>query len=64
MTNSRGMSDSALALAFDTVANVQHAASDIALAVSDTYHLKPLKFWGLVGAAIVAIAATVAIARR
>lgn len=64
MTNSRGVSDSALALTFDAVANVQHAASDIALAVSDTYHLKPIKFWGLVGAAALTIAATVAIARR
>lgn len=64
MTNSRGLSDSALALTFDTVANAQHAASDIALAISDTYHLKPLKFWGLVGASAVAIAAIVAISRR
>ncbi len=64
MTNSRGVSDSALALSFDTVANVQHSASKVALAISDTYHLKPLRFWGFVGAAAVAIAAVVAIARR
>ncbi|MGV8896389.1 MAG: hypothetical protein ACOH1U_08015 [Rhodoglobus sp.] len=64
MTNSRSVADTALALTFDTAANLQHVASDLALTVSDTYRLKPLKFWGLVGAAVIAIAATVAVARR
>ena len=64
MTNSQGVADKAIALSFDTVATVQHVVGDIALTISDTYRLKPLRFWGLIGAAAIAVAATVAIARR
>lgn len=64
MTNSQGTADKALALTFDTVTNAQHLAGDVALAVSDTYRLKPLKFWGLVGVAALTLAAAIAIARR
>ena len=64
MTNSQGAADKAIALGFDTVTTVQHMVGDIALTISDTYRLKPLKFWGLMGAAVIAAAATVAIARR
>ena len=64
MTNSQRVADKAIALSFDTVTTVQHVVGDIALTISDTYRLKPLKFWGLMGAAVIAVAATVAVARR
>ena len=64
MTNSQAVADKAIALSFDTVTTIQHGVSDIALTISDTYRLKPLKFWGLMGAAVIAVAATVAVARR
>ena len=64
MTNSQGVADKAIALGFDTVTTVQHVAGDMALTISDTYRLKPLKFWGLVGAVVIAVVTTVAIARR
>ena len=64
MTNSQGTADKAIALGFDIITTVQHVTGDIALTISDTYRLKPLKFWGLMGTAIIAAAAAVAIARR
>ena len=64
MTNSQGTADKAIALGFDIITTVQHVTGDIALTISDTYRLKPLKFWGLVSVAVIAVATTVAIARR
>ncbi|MBG6056134.1 hypothetical protein IWX81_002566 [Salinibacterium sp. CAN_S4] len=64
MTTSQGVADKAIALGFDTVTTVQHVAGDIALAISDTYRLKPLKFWVVAGAVAIAVLTTVAVARR
>ena len=64
MTTSQRVADTAIALTFDTVTAAQHGASDVALTISDAYRLTPLKFWGLLGAAVIGVAAMVAIARR
>jgi hypothetical protein len=64
MTTSQGVADRAIALGFDSVTTVQHIVGDIGLAISDTYRLKPLKFWVIAGAIVVAVATTAAIARR
>jgi hypothetical protein len=64
MTTSQGIADKAIALGFDSVTTVQHVVGDIALAISDTYRLKPLKFWGIAGAVVVAVVTTAAITRR
>ena len=64
MSNSQGVAEKALATTFDTVTTVQHVASDVALNVADTFRLKPLVFWGVVGAAVAVIAIAVAATRR
>lgn len=64
MTTSPRIADTAIALTFDTVTSVQHAASDVSLAIADTYRLKPIVFWSAIGAIVLAAVAAVAVSRR
>ncbi len=64
MIDSQDVTDKAIALTFDTVSNVQHVASDVALTISDTYRLKPLLFWGIVGTVFAAVVVAVVASRR